>query len=109
MHQPRDAIDDGRGHLALAALHLAIVISVERLQIAHLLLPVLKRALQRRLRQHLALLLKVFLLAQQLVLASVQLPLPAIEVLTQRSLGAEAVFGLHDRATHIDDSDLHRT
>ena len=75
------------------------------LELDHLLLPVVDALLEGVLREHLRLLVDVFLLLLQVGLLLVQLLLAAVEQLLQRRLGAQAVFGLHDGALHVDDGD----
>lgn len=78
------------------------------MQLVDLALPVFEGPLQRLFREHLRLLLDVFLLLREFFLADVELELPTLEELSQRRLGAETVFGLHGGALHIDDGDARR-
>jgi len=56
--------------------------------------------------QHVALLLDVLALFDQLLLLLVELVLLGVEQLLQRGLSAQAVFGLHHGAFSVDDGDL---
>lgn len=107
--QPGHAAEDRGRDLVLLADPLALGLAVDLLELVELPLPVFEGPLQRLFREHLGLLLDVFFLLGQLFLPDIQLDLPALEELAQRRLGAQAVFGLHDGALHVDDADAQRT
>ncbi len=100
-------VEDGLRHLILLFLKLLVELHEYVLQFRHALLPLGHATFEGFFRQDFGLFFDIVAGPFQFILSSIEFLLSSVEELFEGCLGAQAVFGFHDGALHVDDGDLH--